>query len=141
MIQGVGTSQTFFSPPNCGTVFGGDWTNLCYQKNGFHIQITPDAICESTGDTALFVTTNNIYFEKQPQVYPNPTEANVEVNFHQNITGNFMISSIDGKALLTRQFQQMKILNIDFSSLENGIYILYLQSSDGKISFHKIVKM
>jgi len=140
IIQGVGTSQTFFSPPNCGTVFGGDWTNLCYQKNGFNIQIDPDAECISTGDTSIYVSTNNLKKEIKPKIFPNPTENIIHIAFNQSWSGISQITSIDGKRLLFQQHIHVNTASIDFSNFKNGIYILHLQSSDGKISFHKIVK-
>ena len=141
IIQGIGTSQTFFSSPNCGTVFGGDWTNLCYQKNGFNIQIDPSAECISSGDTSLFVSTNNLLNEIKPEVFPNPTKDIVQIEFNQNWSGKAMITTIDGKEIFSQQYIHRENTSIDFSNLKNGIYILLLLSSKGTISFHKIVKI
>ena len=141
IIQGVGTSQTFFSVPNCGTGFGGDWKNLCYQKNGFHIQIDPDAECRSIGDTSLYVATDNSISQLKNKIFPNPTNDYIQVKLFENVSGSYSIFSIDGKRIISQQFNYVKNLQIDFSNLPNGIYILNLQSIEGKVSFNKIIKI
>ena len=141
LIQGIGTSQTFFSPPNCGTVFGGDWTNLCYQKNGFNIQIDSEAMCTTFGDTSLYVSINDLSSEIEIKIFPNPTIDLVQIEFDQNWNGKAIITSIDGKEIFSQQYNHIEKTSIDFSNFKNGIYILSLKSFGGKISFHRIVKV
>ena len=141
IIQGIGNSQTFFSPPNCGTGFGGNWKNLCYQKNGFHIEVDSMAECFSLGDTSLYVATINPINQLNNKIFPNPTNDFINVKLFYPMNGSYAVFSLDGKELLSQQFNHVEQLSIDLSLFSKGIYFLNLQNSEGKVYFEKIVKM
>jgi len=142
VMQAVGTSQTFFSNPTCGIGLGGDWRNLCYQKNGFNIQLDPDATtCINTGDTSLYVATDHLISPSNFRLFPNPTKDFVHLELDLPQSGQYFIFSTNGKKIQQQSFQNKEKLEVDLSLLRQGIYFLYLQIENENFSFFKIIKI
>ncbi len=68
---------------------------------------------------------------KDFKLYPNPTQS--VVYFSDNVLKNIKLYSSDGR-LLTQKHQ---VNQIDISDLTNGVYIIKLESLDGKLSWVK----
>lgn len=75
------------------------------------------------------------------EIFPNPTNGNLNVVIPENLTKSLFgtemqILTLDGKTVFSKQVFQSE-LEIDLSSLSNGIYVLQL---NGQVVPHKIVK-
>ncbi|NPD84525.1 T9SS type A sorting domain-containing protein [Lentimicrobium sp. L6] len=81
----------------------------------------------------------NIDFE-QISIYPNPSQNHVQVNGASDVE-NYSIKDISGKTLLqgSNNDQQGKI-QIDISSLPNGLYFIIFENNE-VISSQKLIKM
>lgn len=80
--------------------------------------------------------------------YPNPTSdfINIELTSEKSGEANLQILSIEGKIIQTETFQLIQSQTIykqfDLSSLTNGMYLISIQSKDGKgVVIDKIQKI
>lgn len=102
-----------------------------------------------TADTGERVTFNNISVEGVAMtlttndneiadfvVYPNPTTSVIHL-LHQSGTLNYKLLGIDGKMI-----QNGKTIDneINITPLPSGLYLLHLQTEDGKVIVKKIIK-
>lgn len=74
------------------------------------------------------------------KVFPNPSTDNLNIEFenaHQKV--NFTIFSLEGKKITTKEFEDTRKINIDVSSLLNGVYVLKI-NADGAEKILKFVK-
>ncbi|WP_294824116.1 T9SS type A sorting domain-containing protein [uncultured Flavobacterium sp.] len=75
------------------------------------------------------------------QIFPNP--ANSKLNILSDIgVRSVMMMSLDGKLVLERQpgIDNNKNIRLDVGDLSSGIYILNVETTDGTITTHKIVR-
>ncbi|NDC30411.1 MAG: T9SS C-terminal target domain-containing protein [Bacteroidetes bacterium] len=85
--------------------------------------------------------TSGIQEKEMPStsVYPNPSYGIVSINSNQDIA-NINVYDISGRAVHNQQFtNKLNQTEIDLSALNNGIYFIAVQSSNGEISKSKIV--
>jgi hypothetical protein len=72
-------------------------------------------------------------------IFPNPSNGIVSINSNQDIA-NINVFDITGKAVLNQEYtNKLNQAEIDLSALNNGIYFIAVQSSNGEISKSKIV--
>ncbi|MCX6185925.1 MAG: T9SS type A sorting domain-containing protein, partial [Bacteroidetes bacterium] len=72
-------------------------------------------------------------------IYPNPSNGLVTINSNQDIA-NVNVFDITGKAVHNQEYtNKLNQTEIDLSALNNGIYFIAVQSSNGEISKSKIV--
>ncbi len=72
-------------------------------------------------------------------VYPNPSNGIVTINSNQDIA-NVNIYDITGKAVHNQEYtNKLNQTEIDLSAINNGIYFIAVQSSNGETSKSKIV--
>jgi hypothetical protein len=72
-------------------------------------------------------------------VYPNPSNGIVTINSNQDIA-NINVFDITGKAFHNQEYtNKLNQTEIDLSTLNNGIYFIAVQSSNGEIIKNKIV--
>ena len=72
--------------------------------------------------------------EKQIQIFPNPAKDFINIQFDGKIK-SVEIYNLQGQKLITATQKQINI-----SSLSSGVYLMHIQSMDGKIIAKKIVK-
>ena len=114
----------------------------------------PDSVTAKSGKMFLIFTTNSsvtgrgweIYYPKRNTgveesksagsftVYPNPGPGPVTIKFHSTATSNgeLLVSTPDGKNLISRNFLSNdgdNSINLDLSSLANGIYFVSLKTN------------
>ena len=76
----------------------------------------------------------------RPSIYPNPVKNEITLNVeNQFLDSQLEISSLTGGIVYTGLISK-NISNIDFSSLENGIYLLKITTPTGKVVTERIVK-
>lgn len=141
LIQGIGTKRNLLATTDCGTGIEGDWHNLCYKKNGFTIAIDSLSTCISTGDSTLYVATNDLIPGKDYTFYPNPTTDLITIELNENLSGNYTIFSLTGKKIITQQFSNSTELIVDFSNFSKGVYFLVLYADKGTVTSMKILKL
>ena len=72
-------------------------------------------------------------------IYPNPSNGIVTINSNQDIA-HINLYDNKGKAVLNQEYtNKLNQTEIDLSALNNGIYFIAIQSSNGEISTSKIV--
>lgn len=141
-IQGIGTKRYFLTSIGCGIGIHGDWTNMCYSKNGFTIEIDTSANCISTGDSTLYVSTSDIIPTADYQLFPNPTANKINVVFDESvIMDNYSLYSMGGKKLLFSSSVNSTEFTIDISDLISGLYILNIELNNGEMIREKILKI
>lgn len=117
-------------------------------------------IVNTTGQYAVFASDNynctatdtiNVTFIKcgnsgiqdistdEVKIFPNPSNDKLTINSNQDIA-NINVFDITGKAVHNKEFtNKLNQTEIDLSALNNGIYFIAVQSSNGEISKNKIV--
>lgn len=70
-------------------------------------------------------------------MHPNPTYSTVTISSDENINGNIRIVDVSGKIVKELEANGMEIL-IDISSLQSGIYHVYIEGHSGA---SKLVKL
>ncbi|MFM2156596.1 MAG: hypothetical protein RL516_1345 [Bacteroidota bacterium] len=100
---------------------GGSWNNVGVANGTFMIRPV-------MGDTNLFVGVQDIDFNAQIVVYPNPTKG--EINIQSSISFNphtLELYSIEGLLIERRVYTS----SLDYSGLSSGVYILKVISDNG----------
>ena len=79
---------------------------------------------------------------KNSLVFPNPTETNLAIKFQQAITQGIAIeiSNIYGEILKSTSFNNIDVIDIDFSNYSAGTYFIHLFTTDDSKIF-KIQKI
>lgn len=76
----------------------------------------------------------------RPSIYPNPAKNEITLKVENEfLESQLEISSLTGGIVYTG-FISKNISNVDFSNFENGIYLLKITSSSGKVVNERIVK-
>lgn len=91
----------------------------------------------------------NINTTKQPgrleypggiAIYPNPSNNIINIVTGKTQFNKISITSIDGRKIYERTFENRNILQLDISSYANGIYIINIRSDSGEIYSRKLIK-
>ena len=140
LIQGIGTKRSLFANLNCGTGIEGDLRNLCYSKNGFTIKVDSISNCIATGDTSLYVSTNEVLSINEYSIYPNPTYSQLTVKVSGNTElKNYSLYTFEGKEVIRSRAINSQKTVISLSNIVSGIYFLVVEVGDGRIIRDKIV--
>ncbi len=100
--------------------------------------------CSGTDNHDIFVDVctgiNSSITLDNINVYPNPTSSNLNVNLNSVKENNVKISLYDvaGKLVTSQFVSGGKVIVLDFSTIENGVYNMSIQSSE-TISNRKII--
>ncbi len=86
-------------------------------------------------DCTPVVKVNNLDFDKDIQVYPNPAKDFITLNIAPSNLSSIAIYDIKGSKIL-----QSKQVNINIKPLFKGIYFIKLKTKDGQYKFLKFVK-
>lgn len=98
---------------------------------------------QATGTQTLTVTgISNINFASELNMYPNPVNNFLNVDFALNANEDVELSviAVDGKVIETLNFNNASVVNtkINTASINNGVYILKIKTENG-ISTQKFV--
>ena len=108
---------------------GSGWANTTVAPGSFMIRPV-------FGKSDLFVGLSEASSGNGVIVYPNPVRSNLTVRVAEGMEFNtFRMFSIDGRQVMSGTFQPL----MDVSGLDDGVYLLLLQTNDGKSSTVRIV--
>jgi hypothetical protein len=108
---------------------GSGWANTTVAPGSFMIRPV-------FGNSDLFVGLSEASSGNGVIVYPNPVRSNLTVRVAEGMEFNtFRMFSIDGRQVMSGTFQPL----MDVSGLDDGVYLLLLQTNDGKSSTVRIV--
>lgn len=82
---------------------------------------------------------DEIYNEKLI-VFPNPVDDFVNMTLKGSKIKTVLVQLLDGRIILDKQAEAVNSYRLDFSSYEKGIYILSVETTDGKIYSEKLIK-
>lgn len=74
----------------------------------------------------------------ETQIFPNPTNGLITINFKKNLDSKVIVSNIVGRILKEKSYSQ-SIITIDLKDLPDGFYIVSLNNKDGNLT-RKILK-
>ncbi|MEL6719051.1 MAG: cadherin-like domain-containing protein, partial [Bacteroidota bacterium] len=85
-------------------------------------------------DENAMVDTDDVTLSKQIKVYPNPTDGQLEIRVEQINTKGILIQLFDLNGKLLKELRTFASDNtaIDMSEFDNGLYLLSLQSEEGR---------
>jgi hypothetical protein len=75
--------------------------------------------------------------KNQYEIYPNPFNSNISIQGDLNRIEQFKLYTLSGMLISTLQ----KSKNINLSAMDNGTYILEIETQSGLIERHKIIKV
>lgn len=73
---------------------------------------------------------NNIDNNTAFKVYPNPTSNNINIEFTNVVNADVTLYGVDGRAILNRSNYNGQLLQMDVSSLEQGLYMLVVRENN-----------
>ncbi len=121
---GDGTFSTMSNPSHT-YVADGDYVVTLVATNSCGSDTIQQTIhVEASGIDANVLTNIN--------VYPNPANEIINVEFENELASNIVVYSIDGKEILSKTFMD-KVCSLDISSLEKGAYLLRISTNNGTI--------
>ena len=140
IIEGIGSKRHLYAQLDCGSGIEGDWRNLCYEKNGFVINVDPDSDCQSTGDTTEYVGINSISISPSLEIYPSPFINMLNISANHTTISKFNVISLGGRVLITKENIFRKEVTINTSKLNTGIYFVTIELENGDLITKKIYK-
>jgi hypothetical protein len=139
IIELIGDTDYFFNFPNetglmCDANRSGGLR--CYEDSNIGFYTT--GIADSCTYTYKWTGIESISFDKNINVFPNPTDGIIHFDNSFGLGNSAEIYNLDGKIILTKSLDSDSFL--DLTDLPNGVYILILKS-EGRVSgFSKIIK-
>lgn len=107
-----------------------------YQENRNPFIDYPEFAESIWGDPTAIATTNEI----QLNCYPNPVTSVATISYTRNATYQFSVIGIDGK-VYTQGLTEHDKTQIDFSSMNPGLYFIILSDASGKpVDQFKLIK-
>lgn len=86
------------------------------------------------------ILSNNEFWTKKLNLYPNPTSGIVSFDNSDNRFEKLEIYNYLGQNLFKKQLGNSNTENIDLSSFQSGVYLLKFKNTKGEISIEKIIK-
>ena len=124
---------------NAGSFYklrAGNGTNMITQssfENKAGLSFIADANLPLTLDTTGFMSIGEIDV-KPIQVFPNPSNSTISIEFPNQLIGDIFISSVVGNEVLKIKNNSQQNYTIDVSELEKGIYFIRSRTANGNIS-------
>jgi len=122
--------QTEIMPTDRLTVYNLEQNNTHLASDHFPI------VAEFSFNSNLSIPNNSLDIFT---MYPNPIKNNLNINFKNNGVKRVRVFSIIGTVLYEKETDQL-YLEINFSNLESGLYIIKIQDENGKIKTEKFIK-
>ena len=88
------------------------------------------------GSASVITEAENIQFEKETHIYPNPVSGILIIALDNNEIDNVRIVDLAGRIL--GEYTQKEI---DFSSFNNGEYFIQLRTKNQEIHYFKVIKI
>lgn len=120
-----------------------DFTALYGSKNRFYIEGCSDTfnsrVAMSQGDT---VESNELGNSNAIQIYPNPTNGELNIIVSEVVISSINIMTLDGKTIhVNKQEDESNgSFKLDMSAISQGIYLLTIEKADGTVTTQKIIK-
>ena len=90
-------------------------------------------------NNAIEDTTNNSSFKLL--IYPNPTTSLVNISTKEFLIKKIVVSKInDSGIVFMKPVDNQTEISIDITSFEKGIYIVSIETADGKVTNEKLIK-
>jgi len=128
-------------PATNSTYVAGTVSSGYVQRNGINIMGQ-----FGMGITLYPVSVRNASVNNQIKVMPNPFNASFNVKLDLNVVNNITVKVFDqaGRLVVQRNAGKMsgsETVNIDASSLPEGIYTVVIQGTEGKLMTSKLLKV
>jgi hypothetical protein len=101
----------------------------------YAVNIVGDCLSEPTPVTVAINLSTNDFDSSNFTFYPNPTDGIVHLVYNKSITG-VTVSNLLGQIVLNKEYNSNQV-DIDLSTLPNGVYLLRLKSENGS----KVIKV
>ena len=113
-----------------GSIFEYDAaTNTMTKEFGFNFSTDIQTPISSLIEVDVTALSTGFTAGKKAQVYPNPSAGRVNVVLPELDNFNVVVSDIQGKRVLDKQFTQATQVELDLTALAKGVYILQINSS------------
>lgn len=73
-------------------------------------------------------------------MYPNPSNSNITFNYKLERINKITIFSLDGKQVINQLLNNLNEYQLNISNLENGIYLVNIETKEGKRHTQKLIK-
>ena len=95
----------------------------------------------SATETVSFTAVIDIALDQSINIYPNPVENILTVNFSNADISNLNISMVDvaGKVVIDQPVTRSTV-ELNVSQFAPGAYIIRVQNKDGKMAIREIIK-
>lgn len=113
------------------------YTLLCYKDDSFPLyQKYPTGSCDLINSVSIELLDSNVYLS------PNPSNEYININNVSNdIIESVLIYDITGKLRHTsNKKNNNSILTLDITKLQNGIYVMFINTTNGKRIIKKFIK-
>jgi len=134
-LTAVSSTATSYQWLNCGTGFSqiAGATNQSYTvtANGSYALLIAENGCTDTSSCYTFNSAEieNLN-ESRFEIYPNPTNDFVTINFDGNLeSGFFTLTDLQGKILESIQFENSNLIKLNVSDFSTGIYMLTINTA------------
>lgn len=97
-----------------------------------------DSICSNCGPCYLNPFVNEVDSELQFAIYPNPSDATLNVSFKKHFDGVYSIMDILGKEYLSGEINEVN-MQIGVAALSPGVYLLSIRN-EKSAKVHKFIK-
>lgn len=134
-IKGDSTGIKTFDLNTWQSGFGGTWYNWSVTNGVFSEQISEAINCNP-------LSINELTFDSEIAIYPNPTNEKVTIVFKTDLTAENEITIYNNlgiKVFVTSKIEKNTVI-ANFENLNKGLYFIEITANDGKVSKFKIVK-
>lgn len=78
--------------------------------------------------------------EDKINISPNPTKTSATISTTNATFSSILVSSIDGKLIFSQSIKNQNTYQLDLSNYQKGIYLISIETTDGKVLREKIIK-
>lgn len=133
--QGISDNFYHWENPNIAT-----GENIWFRITTYSIDKTLSGI-ETSSSSSSFTLPVESFNKKSIEIYPNPTNYNLQVNLNEVIPIlNYQIIDLNGRVLIEKKTNNSSDLTIDIRNFESGLYFLKLSNENKTLQSKIIVK-
>ncbi|GAB5417367.1 MAG: hypothetical protein Crog4KO_29490 [Crocinitomicaceae bacterium] len=134
-----------------GSTFGGTDGALDSAKfttpNGIYVNGTMDSIYVSeynTGKlrliTGFTLAVPELSIETNVQLFPNPSNATVTVQYNAEVPFDVILATLDGKELIQKSSGLMKDSTLDLTELTSGAYLVQIRIAGSVVAQERLIR-